>query len=149
MGKIVEVGIGIAVLIMMVSWFIMPIAMETTTDPFIDNFNTGTGAGETTETVTLTQSHYYDTHEEMSVASDNSNDDPAILTYNNTNEQVQVGGLVQSGSRILAVTYVVESESLDIFTGYGQVILILPALIIIVGVWKLFQSGFMQNMFRG
>jgi len=146
MGKIVEVGMAIAVLIMMVAWFIVPIVTDVNTDPFTDNLQSDTGVGETTDNVTLTQSHYYDTHEGMSVSSNLGTDSPVILGYTDGTEVVQVGGLTASASRILALTYVVESSDLDIFTGWEQLTLILPALLLIVGIYKLFQSGFMQRM---
>lgn len=146
MGKIVEVGIGIVVLIMMVSWFIVPIVTETNTDNFTDNFESTTGGGETSDTVTLSQSHYYDTSENMSVSSDLGTDNPAILSYTTSTEEVEVGGLTASGTRILSVSYIVESSNLDIFTGWEHLTLILPALIIIMGIYWLFKSGFAANL---
>ncbi len=140
MGKIVEIGAAVVIVIMMVVYFVIPIVGEAMTDTTSENFATGTGAAETSETVTLAEAHYYDDYDDMTVSSDNGSDTPAILSYTASTKQVVVGGLVQSGSRVLAVGYTVESEYMDTYMGLRQVFWVLPVLIVFMVLYGLFKG---------
>lgn len=121
----------------------MPSAINSViTEPYSENFETLTGVGETSAEETLSYANYFEDLTDMTVTSDNGDDSPAIIDYDETDYSTTVGGLHASDSRILTITYAREAN--QEFPGTPQLLRLLPFLIIIglVGVclWGLYSS---------
>ena len=103
--------------------------LEATTDDFDENFTVSTGAGVTSTTEELTYEHYYGDQTSLSATSDNESDTPAILDYDDDTYEVTVGGLAESDSRILTISYVRDAHTQ--FTGFSSFVRFLPFLMIV------------------
>lgn len=129
---------------------LMPDAInDVITESYSENFETVTGVGETSAEETLSYANYFEDLTDMFVTSDNGDDSPAIVDYDEADYTTTIGGLHASDSRILTITYAREDYSE--FTGFAQFIRLLPFILIIalVGVclWGLYSSW--QNRRRG
>jgi hypothetical protein len=129
---------------------LMPDAINSVaTEPYTENFETVTGGGETTADETLSYANYFGDLTDMSVISDNGDDSPAILDYDEADYTTTIGGLHASDSRILTITYAREAN--QEFPGMSQFLRLMPFLLIIglVGVclWGLYSSW--QKRHRG
>ena len=122
---------------------LMPGAINSVaTDSYSENFESTTGVGETSDETTLTYANYFGDVTDMSATSDNGDDSPAILDYDDADYTVTVGGLVASDTRVLTITY--PREANQEFPGFSQLLRLLPLLLIIglVGVclWGIYSS---------
>lgn len=116
---------------------------ELVTEGYAENFNVSTGVGVTNTTETLSYSHYYEDLTELSATSDNEDDTPAILDYDEDSYDVTVGGLHANDSRILTISYVREAN--QEFSGFSGFVRLLPFLGVVGlwvgGLWGLFSHG--------
>ena len=129
----------IAVVLFLVAYFLIEVITNINSDSFSQSFEVGTGVGETSADVTLSQEHYYSTTEGMSVVSGSPADTPAIINYVDLTEVVTIGGLVAGGTRVITVNYVTESYYTDMFPGWGPFMYALPALIVLLALWRGWQ----------
>ena len=117
------------------------VVTDTVTDPYSENFDVDTGAGETSTTETLSYQHYHEDLTDLDAESTNGNDTPLILSYNEDTYGVEVGGLEASASRVLTIDYL--REGYQQYTGFSTFIRLLPFLVIlglvVAAIWGLFQ----------
>lgn len=115
--------------------------VDATTEGYSENYDVDTGVGETSTTETLSFDHYYEDLTSLSATSDNENDTPAVMSYNEDTLAVTVSGLESSASRILTISYV--RENYQQFTGFSSFIRLLPFIAIIglaiAAIWGLFS----------
>jgi len=133
-------GIVVTVVLLLISYFLLPVTQDLQTDTFTDNTQKHTGGGETSVDVTLTHSHFYDTSQHMSVTSTEQTDTAAITDYNDSTDVVTIGGLVSNATRMLAVTYEIESEDNQMFTGFTTILWLIPAFLILGILWGIIRS---------
>lgn len=117
------------------------VVTDTVTDPYAENFEVDTGAGETSTIETLAYQHYYEDLTELTAESTNDNDDPIVLSYDEDDYDVKVGGLEASASRIITINYI--REGYQQYTGFSTFIRFLP-FIVILGL----VVGFIYSIFR-
>ena len=117
------------------------VVTDTITDPYSENYEVDTGAGETSTTETLEYQHYFEDLTELTAESTNSNDDPLVISYDEDTYDVLVGGLAASESRVLTINYY--REGYQQYTGFSTFIRLLPFLVIlglvVAAIWGLFQ----------
>lgn len=117
------------------------VVTDTITDPYSENYEVDTGAGETSTTETLEYQHYFEDLTELTAESTNSNDDPLVISYDEDTYDVLVGGLAASESRVLTINYL--REGYQQYTGFSTFIRLLPFLVIlglvVAAIWGLFQ----------
>jgi len=114
---------------------------EATTSAYTENYDVDTGVGETSTSETLSYDHYYEDLTELTATSDNENDSPTVMSYNEDTRSTTVGGLEASASRILSIAYV--REAYQQFTGFSSFIRLIPFItivgLVIAAIWGLFS----------
>lgn len=94
--------------------FMLPFAQmvyDFRTDQREDEFTVTTGAAETTANVTLLQAVYGDDTGTITFTTNETTEVPAMSTYNTTSRQLLVSGLTVGVTRLLDVTYDVDTLS--------------------------------------
>lgn len=133
--------VGIVLGLLLIANVLPDVVDETITDDYAENFNTSTGVGVTTATETLTYDHYYADLTELSASSDNEEDTPVVMAYDEDTKGVSVAGLKASDTRIMTVSYVREANQQ--FTGFSAFVRLTPFLCVIglifAGIWGLFS----------
>lgn len=132
MQRIILGIVGIIVILILGGKVLPGIVDETASESYSENFAVTTGASVTTANVTLSYSSYYDDRTGLSVTSGNLADSPMILFFRSAIDEVEVGGLHASDTRILTIGY--SRESGQQFYGFGPFMRLLPFLVIIGGI---------------
>lgn len=134
--------VGIVVGLILIATILPSVITDVATDDYSENFNVSTGVGITSTDETLTYDHYYGDLTDLSATSDNENDTPVVMTYNEDTKVVNVDGLEASASRILNIAYVREAH--QEFTGTSTFIRMIPLILvlglIVAGIWGLFTG---------
>lgn len=142
MTKVILSIVGLIFLLFMAGTILPDVVDDTVADPYSENFEVTTGVGETSTVEELTYAHYFGDLTDLSATSDNSNDTPAVMDYDDDTQDVTVAGLEASASRILTVSYYKEDN--QEFTGFNQFVRLSPFLFIIGGIvaciWGLYSS---------
>jgi len=133
--------VGIVLGLLLIANVLPDVVDETVSDDYAENFNVSTGVGVTTTTETLTYDHYYADLTELSASSDNEDDTPVVMDYDEDTKEVDVAGLHASDTRILTINYVREANQQ--FTGFSSFVRLTPFLcvigLIVAGLWGLFS----------
>ena len=142
MQKVLLSILGIVVGLILIATILPNVITDVTTDDYGENFNVSTGAGVTSTDETLTYDHYYGDLTDLSATSDNENDTPVVMSYNEDTKVTNVDGLQASASRILNIAYVREAH--QEFTGTSTFIRMIPLILVmglmVAGIWGLFTS---------
>lgn len=141
MQRVILAIVGFVVGILLITGVLVNQVTETATDTYAENFNVSTGAGVTNTTETLSYPSYYDDLTGLSATSDNENDTPVVMSYNEDTYDVVVDGLEASASRILTINYMMEAH--QEFTGFSTILRMSPFILLIGlfvgGIWALFS----------
>ena len=133
--------VGIVLGLLLIANVLPEVVDDVAADDYAENFNVSTGPGETTTTETLTYDHYYADLTDLSASSDNEDDTPVVMDYDEDTKEVSIDGLNVSDSRILTVNYVREANQQ--FTGFSAFVRLTPFLcvigLIVAGLWGLFS----------
>lgn len=136
MQKVILSIVGLVIGILMVGSLLPDVVNEAATDAYSENFNVGMVA---TTTETLSYDHYYDDTRQLTVTSNNENDTPIIMTYND--RDVEVAGLDAGETRILTINYYREAHLQ--YTGFSSFLRLIPFLAIVglvfAALWGLFS----------
>lgn len=142
MQKVLLAIVGLVVGLMLVATLLPDVVNEAASDPYSENFNVSTGAGVTNTTETLSYEHYYGDLTELSTTSDNGNDTPVVMSYDEDSYDVFVTGLEASASRILAISYVREANQQ--YTGFSAFLRMIPFIctigLVVAALWALFST---------
>ena len=142
MGKVVLSIVALIFLLILGGTILPDVVDETVADTYFEHYETVTGGGETSATETLSYAHYFTDLTGLSASSDNSNDSPVVMTYDEDTYDVAVSGLEASASRILTINYYREGNQQ--FTGFNAFVRLSPFLFIIGGIvaclWGLYSS---------
>jgi len=133
--------VGIVLGLLLIANVLPKVVDDVAAEDYAENFNVSTGAGQTTATETLTYAHYYGDLTNLSASSDNENDSPVVMTYDEDTREVLVDGLHESDSRILTISYVREANQQ--FKGFSAFVQLVPFIcvigLIVAGIWSLFS----------
>jgi len=133
--------VGIVLGLLLIGGVLPEVVDDVVAEDYAENFNVSTGAGETAAIETLTYDHYYRDLTDLSASSDNENDSPVVMSYDEDTREVLVDGLKESDSRILTINYVREANQQ--FTGFSAFVQLLPFIcvigLIVAGIWGLFS----------
>ncbi len=142
MQKVILAIVGLVVGLMLVATLLPDVVDEAASDPYSENYNVSTGAGVTNTTEELSYEHYYSDLTELSASSDNENDTPVVMSYNENTYDVVVDGLEASASRVLTVSYVREANQQ--YTGFSAFLRMIPFIciigLVVTALWALFSS---------
>lgn len=123
------------------------VVTDAASDAYSEPFSVSTGAGETNTTETLSYEHYYGDLTELSATSNNENDTPVVLSYDEDTYDTTVGGLEASASRILTINYVREANLQ--FTGMSTLIRMTPMFCILGLIFASIWGFFVWRQSRG
>ena len=139
MQRVLLAIVGVVVGIMMAASLLPDVVNEAASDPYAENFSVGSGAASTTQT--LSYEHYYGDLTELTSTSDNANDTPVVMSYDDTTYEVVVSGLDSGESRILTISYVREAHQQ--YTGFATFLRMVPFLVVaglvVAALWALFS----------
>jgi hypothetical protein len=142
MTKVILSIVGLVVGLILIATVLPDVVDDTVSDAYYENFSVATGVGETSTTETLTYDHYYGDLTDLSASSDNEDDTPVVMDYDEDTKEVEVAGLHASDSRILTIDYVREANQQ--FTGFSGFVRLLPMLcivgLVVACLWGLFSS---------
>lgn len=142
MTKVILSIVGLIFLLFLAGTILPDVVDDTVADPYAENFEVNTGVGETSTVEELAYEHYFGDLTNLSATSDNSNDDPVVMDYDELTYDVTVAGLEASASRVLTINYYKEDN--QEFTGFNQFVRLSPFLFIIGGIvaciWGLYSS---------
>lgn len=127
-GIIIMALISFAFGLMMVANVIPSALHDTLSEEYSENYSVITGPGTTTAVATLTYDHYYEDLRDLTLESTLATDNPAVMTYTVATKEVGVAGLTVSGTRILSIDYVRETDN-SMFTGWSTFVTVIPFLI--------------------
>lgn len=147
MQKVLLAIIGLVVGLMLAATLLPDVVTDVASDAYSENFNVSTGAGVTTTTEELSYDHYYGDLTELSATSDNENDTPVVMSYDDDTYDVLVDGLEASASRILSISYVREANQQ--FTGFSAFLRMIPFIVIIGLVFTALFALFAHGRGRG
>jgi len=124
--------IGIAICLI-----IFPIVMDSAhaiqTESQADSYNVTTGAGETSADVTLTKDAWaYNVTAVTKITSTEATDVPVASSYVKATKALTIGGLAESKTRTLDVTY--DTDRLGDYVGISSLAGVMP-LIIFIGIF--------------
>lgn len=140
MQRVILAIIALVIGIMMAASLLPDVVNEAASDPYSENFNVGSGATSTTET--LSYQHYYGDLTQLTATSDDPNDTPVVMSYDDTTYEVVVSSLDAGESRILTINYVREAHQQ--YTGFSAFLRMVPFLVIIglvvSALWALFSQ---------
>ncbi len=142
MGKVVLSVVALVFLLILAGNVLPDVVDEAVSDTYAEPFDVTTGVGETSTSETLSYEHYYTDLTGLSASSDNSNDSPVVMAYDEATYDVTVSGLEASASRILTVNYYREGNQQ--FTGFNDFVRLSPFLFILGGIvaclWGLYSG---------
>ena len=142
MSKIILAIVGLVVGLMLVATLLPDVVDEAASDPYSENYNVSTGAGVTNTTEELSYEHYYADLTGLSATSDNGNDTPVVMSYDENTYDVVVDGLEASASRVLTVSYVREANQQ--YTGFSAFLRMIPFIciigLVVAALWALFSN---------
>ena len=114
------------------------------TDTKIDRLPSVTGAGETTDNLTLTNEVYNDDTSDLTLDSSDGDDTPTLTAYAPGNHTIAISGLSENTTRTITVTYDIAAltiwSGVDTLLGYFPMIWYIlaiamaPAALIVI--WK-------------
>jgi len=133
--------IGIGIIGISICLIIFPIVMDSAhsiqTESQADSYNVTTGAGETSADVTLTRDLWaHNVTAVTNFTSTEATDVPVASSYVEATRALTVGGLAESKTRTLSVTY--DTDRLGGYVGLSSLAGVMP-LIIFIGIF--FGSG--------
>ena len=105
MQKVILAIIGLVVGLMMAASLLPDVVDEAASTSYSEVYTVTTGAEETTTTETLTYDHYYGDTRNLSATSDDADDNPTIMAYDEDTKEVTVAGLQASETRLLTIGY--------------------------------------------
>jgi len=118
------------------------VVTDTATEAYAEPYSITTGVGETNTTKRLSFASYYDDLTALDADSDNGNDTPVVLSYDEDTQDVTVIGLEASASRILTISYLREAH--HEFLGFAPFLRFLPffciAGLVVIFLWTLFAG---------
>jgi hypothetical protein len=140
MQKVILAIVGLVIGIMLVANLLPDVVDEAATDAYSENFSVGSGSTTTTET--LSYDHYYGDLRNLGVTSDNENDTPVVMAYDENTREVDVAGLDAGETRILTIDYYREANLQ--YTGFSAFLRLIPFLaiigLVIAALWALFSN---------
>ena len=142
MSKVITSIVALILLLILAGSILPGVVDDVAAEDYSENFENTTGAGVTSGNETLSYAHYYEDLTNLSASSDNGDDTPVVLAYDEDDYIVTVGGLHASDSRILTIDYVREAH--QEFTGFTPFMRLFPFIFILGGVgaciWGLFSA---------
>ena len=133
----------------LVVYMLIPTTEDALTEPYSEPFSVDTAAGVTNTTETLSYEHWYQDLTSLTASSDNGNDTPVVLSFDEEDYDVLVTGLEPSASRILTISYVRTAN--QEFTGVSGFYRLIPFLVVVglfvAGLWAMFTA--IQGSRRG
>jgi len=142
MSKVIVSIVGLIFLLILAGTILPDVVNDVAAEDYSENFENTTGVGVTSVNETLSYAHYYEDLTNLSASSDNGDDTPTILAYEEDDYIVTVGGLQTSDSRILTIDYVREAH--QEFTGFTSFMRLSPFIFILGGIaaciWGLFSA---------
>ena len=141
MQKVILAIVGLVVGLLLIATLLPDVVNDVATDSYSENFEVATGAGVTNTTEALSYAHYYENLTNLSATSDNENDTPTVMSYDEDTYDVVVAGLEASASRMLTISYYKEAHQQ--YTGFSGFIRMIPFIcivgLVIAGLWSLFS----------
>ena len=127
--------------------FFLPITDGITavkTDTKIDRLPSVTGAGETTDNLTLTNEVYNDDTSDLTLDSSDGDDTPTLTAYAPGNHTIAISGLSENTTRTITVTYDIAAltiwSGVDTLLGYFPMIWYILAIAMapaaLIAIWK-------------
>ena len=127
--------------------FFLPITDGITavkTDTKIDRLPSVTGAGETTDNLTLTNEVYNDDTSDLTLDSSDGDDTPTLTAYAPGNHTIAISGLSANTTRTITVTYDIAAltiwSGVDTLLGYFPMIWYILAIVMapaaLIAIWK-------------
>lgn len=123
--------VGLVVILILAGTVLPDVVTDAASEDYSEPFINTTGAGETSDDVTLSYAHYFEDLTDLSASSNDTGDTPVVLAYDEDTYNVTVSGLQASTTRLLTVAYVREGNQQ--FTGYSGFLRILPFIFVIGG----------------
>jgi hypothetical protein len=117
-----------------------------TSESYSEPFSVTTAANVTNATETLSYGSYYEDLTGISATSDNSGDDPVVLSYNPDTKATLVAGLEPETSRILTIAYTREAQQTSIFYGTIPIMRMVPLILLLILVFIIVWSAFKRHM---
>ena len=140
MKNIILAIVGLVVGLLLLATILPDVVTESASDAYSEPFIVGSGVTNTTQE--LSSPSYYDDLTGLGVESDNENDTPMVLSYNEDTYYVTVVGLDSGESRILTISYL--REAYQEFVGFATFIRFLPFLaivgLVIAFLWAIFSG---------
>lgn len=140
MQKVILAIVGLVIGIMLVANLLPDVVDEAASDAYSENFSVGSGSTTTTET--LSYDHYYGDLRNLGATSDNENDTPVVMAYDENTREVDVAGLDAGETRILTIDYYREANLQ--YTGFSAFLRLIPFLaiigLVIAALWALFSN---------
>ncbi|HUW46817.1 MAG TPA: hypothetical protein VMW50_13590 [Dehalococcoidia bacterium] len=141
MQKVILSIVGLVIGIILLTTMLPDTITDATTEAYSENYDVTTAGGVTETTETLSYAHWYGDLRELDATTDNENDTPVVMSYDEDSYEVTVDGLEASASRILTVDYVREAHSE--FTGFSSFLRLLPFIgivgLVVAALWGLFS----------
>jgi len=142
MSKVILSIVGLIFLLILAGQILPGVVNDMAAEDYSENFENTTGAGVTSANETLSYAHYYEDLTDLSTSSNNGDDTPVILAYDEDDYIVTVGGLHASDSRILTIDYAREAH--QEFTGFTRFMRLTPFIFILGGIgaciWGIFSA---------
>lgn len=140
-GQVIAALVAFAFGLMMVSNVIPTSIDATLAEDYSQNYSVVTGPGTTTAVATLSYDHYYGDLRYLDATTNLQTDDPYVMSYTPSTKEVLVDGLSVSGTRIMTIDYVRETDN-SMFFGWGTFVTAVPFLIGIGLIANLIRSMF-------
>jgi len=142
MAKVILSIVGLVVGLLLIANVLPGVVDDVATEDYSEPFVTVTGEGVTSANETLSYASYYEDLTGLEATSDNEDDIPVVLAYDDDDYIVTVGGLHASDTRILTIDYIREAH--QEFTGFSSFIRLTPLFcvlgLIVACIWGLFSA---------
>ena len=142
MQKVILSIFGVIIGLMLISGVLLDVITDVASEDYSEPFSVTTGAGVTSTNETLSYASYYEDLTGLDATSDNEDDTPVVMAYDEDDYIVTVAGLVPSDSRILTISYAREAH--NEFTGFSPFARLMPFLLgiglLIASIWGIFSA---------
>lgn len=134
--------VAMVVGLFLVVYMLVPTTEDALTEDYSEPFSVSTGAGVTSTNQTLSYEHWFQDLTDLTATSDNEDDTPVVLSYDDDTFAVEVTGLNPSDTRVLTINYVRTAN--QEFTGVSGFYRLMPFLIVVGlfvgGLWAMFTA---------
>jgi hypothetical protein len=142
MQKVILAIVALVVGLLLIVWVFVPTTEDAMTEAYSEPFDVTTGPGVTNATETLSYEHFPGDLTDLTADSDNDDDNPVVMRYDEDTYDVLVAGLQASDSRILTINYVrPKGQEFVGVTGFYRM---MPFLLVVglfaAGLWGIFSA---------